>query len=341
MNPIERLVSAVDGAQQRHTPAAFAFAVVKKFGDDRGSSQAALLTYYGFMSLFPALLVLTTILGYVGNAKLQQGVIGSTLSQFPVLGQQIGKDAAHPLHGNGLGLAIGVLGLAYGALGIAQAGQQAMSDVWNVPGLVRPGFFPRLVRSLLFFVVLGLGMGLTTLLSGLVTVAGSPTATRLLAFTGEALLNIGLFLAVFRVLTPKSIDTGSLWPGAVLAGIGYSILLSAGTALVQHQLRHAQAVYGQFGFVLGLIGWLYLVSQLMVYSAELNVVLSRRLWPRSIIQPPLTDADEQVLHDIGYQGLRRPEQRLGIGFGPDAAEEAGAEAARPIEPSGEDTEDPP
>ena len=84
-------------------------------------------------------------------------------------------------------------------------------------------------------------------------------------------------------------------------------------------MNHAQAVYGQFGLVLGLIGWLYLVAQLTLYAAELNVVRSRHLWPRSIVQPPLTPADEQVLGDIARQEERRPEQHVEVGFEPPAA----------------------
>jgi uncharacterized BrkB/YihY/UPF0761 family membrane protein len=87
-----------------------------------------------------------------------------------------------------------------------------------------------------------------------------------------------------------------------------------GTALVQHQLRHTEALYGQFGFVLGLIGWLYLVAQITLYASEINVVLARRLWPRSILQPPLTGADERVLSAIALQEERRPEQNVDVAF---------------------------
>jgi uncharacterized BrkB/YihY/UPF0761 family membrane protein len=104
-------------------------------------------------------------------------------------------------------------------------------------------------------------------------------------------------------------------------------LLLAGTALVQHQLRHAHALYGQFAGVLGLMGWLFLISQLTLYAADTNVVLARHLWPRSIVQPPLTDADERVLHDIARQEERRPEQRVGVGFAPDATTKASEDAA--------------
>jgi YihY family inner membrane protein len=325
---VERVLRGIDHWQRGNRVAGFVFGVIKKFGDDRGSTLAVLLTYYGFMSLFPALLVFTTILGFIGNKSLSNSILGTTLNQFPVFGEQIGEDAAHPLSGNGVGLAIGLLLTLYGALGIAQAGQHAMAQVWNVPGVARPGFFPRLVRSLSFFAVLGLGMAVSTVASGLVTAGGPHSAVKVLTFLVSVALNAVLVLIVFRVLTPRSIRTRDFVPGAIVAGVGYAILLTIGTALVQHQLRNAQALYGQFAFVLGLIGWLILVSQLTIYAAELNVVRTRRLWPRSIVQPPLTPADEQVLHDIASQEQRRPEERVGVGFEPGTAEQAAADATK-------------
>lgn len=328
VNPIERALRSLDGVQQRNRVAGLLFGVVKKYGDDRGPALAALLTHYGFMSLFPLLLVFTTILGFVGNADLQHTVVGDTLKQFPVYGQQLGN-VAHPLSGSAPGLAFGLLALLYGALGAAQSAQHAMAQVWNVPGVVRPGFAPRLARGLVFFVALGLAIVLTAALAGVATANGQRTIMRLAFSVAGLLINAGLYMVAFRILTPKTIRTGQLVPGAIVAGVGYTLLVTAGTALVQHQLRHAQVVYGQFGFVLGLIGWLYLVSQLTLYAAELNVVRSRRLWPRSIIQPPLTEADQQVLHDIARQEERRPEQRVGVGFGPNAADEAARDANQP------------
>jgi YihY family inner membrane protein len=312
------LIGRIDRTQRRTPVLGLPFAVVKKFGDDRAAALAAQLTYYGFLSLFPLLLILTTILGFIGNESVSDGVIGSTLAQFPVFGEQIGKNAAHPISGNGLGLIFGILVLLYGALGSAQAAQHAMAQVWNVPGVARPGFFPRLARGLLFFTALGVGMGITTALSALVTAQSQGSVARVLSFLAVLGLNMALYLVVFRILTPNRVSTHALVPGAVLGGIGYSLLLSLGTALVQHQLRHAQAVYGQFGFVLGLMGWLYLVSQLSLYAAELNVVVARRLWPRGVTAP-LTDADKQVLRALVHQEERKVEERVTVGFVPEAA----------------------
>ena len=237
-----------------------------------------------------------------------------------MFGEQLGKDAAHPLSGNGFGLVVGLLVLLYGALGFASAAQHAMAQVWNVPGVHRPGYFPRLARGLLFFGALGLGMAAGAVISVVVTGHGHGMGVRVVAFLANVVLDVALFLVSFRVLTPKSIGTRDLVPGAVFGGIGYSILLALGTALIQRQLRHSEALYGQFAFVLGLIAWLYLVSQLTMYAAELNVVRARRLWPRSILQPPLTEADERVLRDLARQEERRPEERVAVEFDPQDSE---------------------
>jgi uncharacterized BrkB/YihY/UPF0761 family membrane protein len=329
VNAAERAVRAVDRLQQRNTPIAFVVGVIKKYGDDRGSMLVALLTYYGFMSLFPLLLIATTILGFIGNPTLADNVIGETLRQFPVYGEQLGRDAAHPLHGSPIALGIGLIGLLYGSLGAAQAGQHAMAEVWNVPGVRRPGFLPRLARALTLFATLGLGMAAGAAASVLVLRAGNDNTTRILLLVAQLLLGVGLYIGAFRVLTPRDVPTGDLVRGAALGGVAYTALLTLGTALLQHQLRHAQAVYGQFGFVLGLIGWIFLVSEITIYAAEVNVVRVRRLWPRSIVQPPLTDADRRVLRDIARQEERRPEQRVGVGFDADVAAEAGDDAERP------------
>jgi uncharacterized BrkB/YihY/UPF0761 family membrane protein len=245
-----------------------------------------------------------------------------------VYGEQLGKNVAHPLTGSWPALVFGVVWLLYGSLGAAQASQHAMAQVWNVPGVVRPGFVPRLGRGTLFFLALAIGVIVSAGVSAIATAEGRVISTRVIVLIGAIVLNVALYVASFRILTPRTIPTRQLVPGAVLGALGYTALLTVGTALIQHQLTHAQAVYGQYGFVLGLISWLFLISELTLYAAEMNVVRSRHLWPRSIVQPPLTPADKKVLHDIAHQEERRPEQRVGVGFEPDPIATAARDAAR-------------
>lgn len=310
MNAAERVVRRVDTFQQSRRPLAFAFAVVKKFGDDRGGSLAALITYNAFIAVFPLLLLLTTVLGFVidKNSGVRQSIINSTLRDFPIVGNQLVR-SVHPLRGSPIALIVGLIGLVWGSMGLSQAAQYAMAETWNIRGEDRPGFFPRMLRGLAMLGVLGLGLGLTTSIASIAALVPSGIGTWVLVPLGTVAVNIGLFAVGFRVLTP-SIPTRNLLPGAIVGGVGWSALQIGGALLVDHNLRHASQVYGYFASVLGLISWLFLSAQLALYASEINVVRARKLWPRSIVQPPLTDADKRALDDIAEQGKRRPEQTV-------------------------------
>jgi acyl transferase domain-containing protein len=108
-----------------------------------------------------------------------------------------------------------------------------------------------------------------------------------------------------------------------LGGVLWTALQYLGAYLIDHNLRHTSQVYGLFAVVLGLMAWMYLGAQMTLYVAELNVVRANRFWPRSMVQPPLTEADERVLIAIGRQGQRRPEQHLSVRFHRQAMHEAG------------------
>ena len=312
LNPIERVARAVDRTQQGFGPAAFVFGVMKKFGDDRAGSLAALIAYYGFLSLFPLLLLLVTVTGMLAGpvTDLAKRIEGSALSQFPIIGNELTKNIT-AIHRNSTpALIVAIVGLIWGAQGASQAGQFAMAEVWNVPGVVRPNYWSRLVRSLLTMALLGLFLLLSTGAAAITTFVHVHGAGRYLGDVLNLAINLLLFVIAFRVLTPKQIHTKLLWPGALLGGVAWTVLLLLGGFLVNHELRNVSAVYGFFAIVLGLIWWIFIGAQLTLYAAETNVVLARRLWPRSMVQPPLTRADELVLAAIAKQGERRPEVRV-------------------------------
>jgi pimeloyl-ACP methyl ester carboxylesterase len=75
---------------------------------------------------------------------------------------------------------------------------------------------------------------------------------------------------------------------------------------VSRQLERANLVYGAFAIVGVLLSWLYLSAQVLLYAAEVNVVLARRLWPRSLLQSPLTGPDQQVLAALAQIEERLP-----------------------------------
>ena len=320
MNPIERLLRAADGFQQRHSVLGFPFGVIKKYGDDQGGKKAALLAHYGFLSLFPLLLVFLTVLGYAlhNNNELRQEVIDTLARQFPVLGTQVEKSIA-TIQGSGVALAVGVLGTLWGGLGITQSFQDTMNDIWNVPRRARPNFWWRLARGLAaLLLVAGEVVGATVLAQ--LGIAGPGLLGRADLLGGSLLLNLLLLLVMFRVLTGTRIRWRWLLPGAAVGALGWSVLQTVGVQLVNHQLERANLLYGVFAVVLVLIGWLYLSTQLVLYAAEINVVLARRLWPRSLLQPPLTEPDREVLTALARTEERRPEQRVEVTFLPEAGD---------------------
>jgi YihY family inner membrane protein len=316
VNIAERALRSIDRAQQRYGPAAFVMAVVKKFGDDRGGSLAALLTFYGFLSLFPLLLLLVTILGFVGgnDHSFFHRVESSAFSQFPIVGSKLSSNI-HELHRKSvLALLVGIVGVAWGSQGAIQSAQYAQAEVWNIPGEHRPNFWSRGARTLLMIATLFVFLVSSTLLTGLVTIGHHSIVVIVGGSVASLVLNIALFAIAFRILTPKQVDWSSLRAGAVAGGIGWTILQYAGGILVDHTLRNTSQVYGFFAVILGLLGWIYLAAEVVLYSAEINVVKARHLWPRALVQPPLTEADERVLSAIVLQGKRRPEQTVSSGF---------------------------
>jgi YihY family inner membrane protein len=330
MGIAKTVVGRIDAWQQRHRPSAFVFAVVKKFGDDRGGHLAALIAYYGFLSLFPLMLVFVTTLGFFlhDNPSLRHDLLNSALADFPIIGVQLKKNV-HALGGNGLGLAIGVVGLLWGSLGVAQAAQHAMAEVWNVPGRVRPGFFPRLGRAILVLAVLAIAVVATTVLTAAAALIPGSAVVTVFAIAVTVALNGGLYWLAFRVLTPASVATRHLWPGAIVGGVAWTGLQALGGWLVARQLRHTSELYGFFGIVLGLLFFLYLAAQIMVYAAEVNVVLARTLYPRSVIPPPLTSADERALADLARAEERRPEQHVDVEFDEPSARRTRRSRAQP------------
>jgi YihY family inner membrane protein len=335
MNPLERVVRRVDRTQQRVGPLAFVFGVVKKFGDDRGGLLCAMLAFYGFLSIFPLLLLLVTVLGFLGGGphSLTHRIEASAFAQFPLVGSRLSSNI-HALHsGNVFGLVVGILVVLWGSQGALQTAQHAQAEIWHVPASVRPNFWARLGRTALMTALLGAFLVATTVLAGLVTIGNHGTLAAVGAVILSLALNIALFGVAFRVLTPHQIEWSHLWPGAIVGGAGWTVLQYAGGLLVEHNLRTTSKVYGSFALVLGLIAFLYLSAQMTVYAAEVNVVRARRLWPRSIVQPPLTAADREVLSSLALEGKRRPEQYVGVGFSDDGYSENGEEGGETVSPA--------
>jgi uncharacterized BrkB/YihY/UPF0761 family membrane protein len=293
MDLVRRLVGWLDRWQRGNRPAGAAYGVVKKFGDDNANLLVVSLAWYGFTAIFPLLLVLVTVLGYVGQKSLGTTVV-STLHEFPVIGDSFNPASTSRLHGSTAGLVIGLLGLLYGAQGVTQTAQQAMASVWDVPKLDRTAFVPRLGRSISALITIGSAFLINAVLATYVTRPGESYAIRVPVLAGLLVLNAGLYWGTYMLLTPKKIKPVPLLPGAILGGVVFTLLITIGTGLLTHQLKNASSTYGAFGSVIGIVTFLLLLAKLSIYAAELNPVLHRKLYPRALPFGDPTEADARV-----------------------------------------------
>jgi YihY family inner membrane protein len=307
----------LDEFQQRHAWLGFPFAVFQKYSDDQGGYLAATIAYYGFFSLFPLLLVATTILGYVlhGDQHAQERIVGSALAQFPVIGREL---KTHALQGNALALAIGIIAALWAGMGVFLASENALNSIWGVPFKRRPDAIRARGRALGLLLLLGGGALGATILSGLGTFgARYGLAWKIGSIALSTAFDFGLFLLAFRVMTARGFAWSDLWLGAAAAAVLYEILQSVGGWYVGHELRHAKEVYGTFALVIGLLAWIYLAAHITLLAAELNVVARRRLWPRSfsvVVERPATAADERALTQRAELEERRQDERVEVEF---------------------------
>jgi membrane protein len=303
------MVRAIDKAQQNHSWLAMGVATWKKFSDDQAGNLAALVAYYAFASLFPLLLVAYTVLDLVAKASPSvASSLESALKDYPVIGDLGGRT----LNAAGLALVVGILLTLYASLGVANAIQNAMNTAWSVPKYQRPGFPRNQLRSLGIIAIIGPGeivtIALSTIASGAghVAVAGTTGA----AIVISLLLNIGLFWLAFRLATSKDVRGRDLLLGAILAAIAWQILQLALSSGLVH--LHSRSAYGTFATVLAILAWFYLQAQITLYVVELDVVRARRLWPRSLVPPPLTHADMRAYEAYAQQTQLRPELDISV-----------------------------
>jgi YihY family inner membrane protein len=332
-------VETFDAFQQRHRPIAFVIAVVYKAVDDRALFLAALVTYYAFVSLFPLLLLFVSIMGFVlhNDPHLRQSIVNATLSDVPGIGSIL-RDNIEGFKGSAPGIAIGVVGLLYGGMGAMQASQYAFNTIYAVPRYQQPNPFGSRLRSLGLLVILGTAIlvstGMTVAIANARSVSSQLGGGLTIAGYGvNFVISVALFSAAFSLLTGVDLRTRDVVAGGVISGAVWQVLQTFGSRYVVHQVKHANALYGVFGVVLASIAWIYLVSLVVMLSAEINVVRQKRLWPRSLEAPFRDGIDPTAADMAAYSSYTRAVQfkswqRIDVDFEPpDLTGPAGADGS--------------
>lgn len=280
---LDGIRAGADKVQLRHRWLAFPYAVIKKYGEDSSGNLAVLLTYYAFFSIFPLLIALFSVLGFVlkGHPDWQMKIHDDVLKTIPLI-----KGPA-PISGSIGVIVLGVLLALYSGLGVGKTVQTVGDVVYRVPAAERPGFLLKTLRALRLIVVGGLGLIATTVLSA--TLAARSLfglhlglGLTVLSAVVTLVLNTALFTVILRWATVRAVTFRQALPGAAICAFLLGVLQTFVSVVIGYKLKNATATYGALGTVIVLLSWFYLQSQVLVISAQINVVRQDGLWPRSM-----------------------------------------------------------
>jgi len=307
---VNRIIAWADRLQREHSVLGFPYAVVKKYGDDEGGRQAALITYYGFLSIFPLLLLGVAILSRVlaDHADLRRRLIDEIVP--PVLQPTIDRSLA-TLPTSTVPFVVGLFGLLFAGTGVVFSAFQTLNHVAAVPYRLRGSFVSRYIRvfaMLAMLLVGGLAVGTLTVVA--TALPGQPAVQTAAAVLGSALIVFALLLLGTKVLLARPTPVRALWPGAIVGAVAVTVVLNVGAPLLARLVAKAGPVYGSFATVAGMFTLLYLLGQALVYGAEVSAVRYARLWPRALDLNHPTAADARALTLLAREQERIPAARV-------------------------------
>ncbi len=307
-----RFVQKLDAKQRRSTPVAVAVATFKKFSEDRSANLAAMIAFWGFFSIFPLFIVLVTCLAWFLPASDKTAVLGHVAKMLPLLD----PSTVGGLTGSWWVLIVGLLTALWSGTGVVRTLQFAFDSVWEVPYHERSGLAQQTLRSLWVLATIGVGLVLTTVLSGVIVSSANGIHLgpigRIAGYVLAVALDIGIFVAAFYLLTPRAHTVRDVLPGALLSGVAFFILQQLSALIISHYLQNAQSTYGHFATVITILWWFYIQSIITLLGAQLNVVLKHSFYPRSLIDAPSTLADRRVLEAYAAERTYHPDQHVAV-----------------------------
>lgn len=266
---------------------------IEGFQRHRSGRNAALISHFGFLSVFPLLLVFTTVLGFVlqSHASLRDRIINSAMAQVPLIGEQLAKDPTK-LRGNAVVLVLGLLASLWGGMKAFVAVHSALDDIAELPLDDRSNVLITRLRALLGMLYVGGAQIGTTILASLAGVTGVAVVSEILLLIGTTAINACVLALSYRWLRTGKPEWRTLVPGAIVGGVLFAALQLVGVAIVGREIAKASFVYGTFASVIGLLFWLSLHSIVALGGAELNAALTSDAPPR----PPDSDSQQQAQH---------------------------------------------
>ena len=315
--PRPRLVERIDRLQRTQPVFGFPWAVIKRYVEDRGNWLGALISYYGFFSLYPLLVAFTTIATWLlaDRPKTLQRVLSAVWSKVPFASDALANvvsEQVQDLSGQGWIAFVSLLVSLWGAIGVVRVLQDAVNTMWCVPRYLRPRYVGKVARGALMLTLLGVGVIGSAVVAGVTIAVDLPVIATIGAAAGNVALSAAVTLAIYRLVLGREVPFGELWPGALIMGVGTWALTLIGGLYVQRIIARMTNVFGPFASTIGLLAYVSLLLQLFVFATEVNVVRAKKLWPRAL-------SDELGEPDLRAVELTMEREAL---FAPDVVDDA-------------------
>ena len=310
MKQIDKMLDKVDDYQRKHIVPGFIYSIIKKNSQDNGGYLTAVITYYSFLSLFPMLIVLTSLTKLIlgNNSYLKNKIVGSAAHYFPIIGSQL-QYSIHSPKQTGIALIVSLIITFYGARGVANVLQYSLSSIWYVPHYKNPSFINNLVRSFSIMIFGGIGLLISSVVSGYTAIPGNAVFDRLLTLVASFLLLWLTFTFVFKFSIAGTVKIKQILVSALLTALGLQIFQTLGTLIMVHELKGLNSIYGTFALVVGLLFWIYLQTKVLLYAVGVDVIRYYHLYQRSL-RGKQTVADKAAYKHQNMTYQKRVEEKI-------------------------------
>lgn len=260
----------------------------REFQEDNLMDTAAALTYYSVLSIFPALLIIVSIVGMLGRRDTTELI--DNVSQFiPASAHQILRSAIEETQRGqntaGFTAILGLLGAVWSASGFVGAFMRASNTVFDVPEC-RPFWktIPIRIGLTVVLLVLMAATALIVILSGdvaknvgdLIGLTSTTVTVWNYAKWPVLVIILMLMLAILYWGSPNAKQPGFRWvtPGG-LVGIALWLLASGGLALYVANFSSFNRTYGALAGVIVFLVWIWLSNLAILFGAEFDAELAR------------------------------------------------------------------
>ncbi|GGN21361.1 uncharacterized BrkB/YihY/UPF0761 family membrane protein [Actinoplanes campanulatus] len=301
------LLRRLDDLQRRRPVLGFCHAVICKYLDDFGLREAALITYYGFLSLFPILLLGVAVVSRVlaSRPELRQELVAAIVPP----GLQPGIEASMAdLSTSRTALIAGAAGLVFSGLGVVLSAYETLNHLAAVPIRRRAGVVSRYLRAVAGLIVILIG----AVAAGALNAASAGAVPEL---AGEVAVVFLTLIALTRLLLMRRAPLRSVWPAAAIGAVAVTTALAVAAAVLPGLVQRAGRVYGAFAGAAGVFTVLYLLSNALVIAAEVAAVRHARLWPRALDPARPTEADARAMTLLAREQERLPAARIDYELG--------------------------